>query len=196
MKIWTWYSTCEYLTPTIEVIIEKFQSKQHFTTTFRPLTQKSMVLVYRSILLVHFVMLALICWSNFVLYFHLCPSLFYAFFLQCLQQFTFAPLLRSWKKCRTCSKLDIMCLHVLKEMRVESINNIWFIFPHTKLVVVEFNSEFRYSSTPLNLLCTKMILYMPQKRSYRIEVGILSKKSSLSAHVLLFIAHMIALFAL
>ena len=37
---------------------KKIQFKQHHATTFRPLTQKNMVLVYRSIILVHFTMLA------------------------------------------------------------------------------------------------------------------------------------------
>jgi hypothetical protein len=32
-----------------------------------------------------------------------------------------------------------MCLHVLKEVEVESINNISIIIPHAKLVVVELN---------------------------------------------------------
>ena len=38
--------------------MEKIQFKQYFPTTFRPLTQKIMVLVYWSTILVHFTMLA------------------------------------------------------------------------------------------------------------------------------------------
>ena len=49
--IWVFYTT-------IEVIMEKIQFKQYFPTTFRPLTQKIMVLVYWSTILVHFTMLA------------------------------------------------------------------------------------------------------------------------------------------
>ena len=36
----------------------KIQFKQHFATTFRPLTKKNMILVYQSTILVHFTMLA------------------------------------------------------------------------------------------------------------------------------------------
>jgi hypothetical protein len=42
---------------TIEVIMKK-KFKQHFATTYRHLTKKTMASVYRSTLLVHFTMLA------------------------------------------------------------------------------------------------------------------------------------------
>ena len=43
---------------TIEVIMGKIQSKQHFATTFRPLNKNIMILIYWSTFLVHFTILA------------------------------------------------------------------------------------------------------------------------------------------
>ena len=37
--------------------MNKIQFKQHFATTFRPLTKTNMVLIYQSIIVVHFTML-------------------------------------------------------------------------------------------------------------------------------------------
>ena len=52
------YSIFEYSTQQQRSSWKEIQFKQCFATTFRPLTKKIMVLVYRSIFLVHFTMLA------------------------------------------------------------------------------------------------------------------------------------------
>ena len=58
MKIWTWFSTLEYSTQQQRSSWKEIKVKQRFATTFRPLTQEMMGLVYWSTFLVHFTMLA------------------------------------------------------------------------------------------------------------------------------------------
>ena len=97
-----------------------------------------------------------------------------------------------WKKtvehaqCLICA-----CMRLRKwTLNLSTTFDLFFHMP--SLYLFEFNNGFRYSSSPLNLLCIKILLYMPIYHGYRIEVGLLPKILRHCSFVIL-TAHMMIL---